>query len=107
MDIEIIDFKIKIQPYRIGYGVLRYFELHLRFDLCYFAKDNKYWIRMPERWATPTKKVKYGFWPTQEISDKFQILTLKKIIDKYNLTESNLLTLYEEAKREALSKRKT
>ncbi len=98
MDIEIIEFTLRPTPNRMGYGVLRYFELYLRFDLCYYAKNKHFWVRMPEKWINSTTKVQYGYWLDKNTSDKFQILTIKKIFDKYELEEAKVIELHAQAK---------
>ncbi len=98
MDIEVYELTIKPNQYRVGFGLLRYHDMHMRFDLCYYSAAKKVWIRMPEKWINHKKKVSYCHWETKEISDRFQILTLQKLFDRFDLNESKVIEIYEHAK---------
>jgi len=106
MDVEIIELTIRPNQFRIGFGLLRYYELYMRFDLCYYAAANKVWVRMPEKWLNPKRKIHYCHWDNKTVSDKFQILTIKKIFDKFDLNEAKVVEIYQHAKSQKAEQRK-
>lgn len=69
----------------------------LKCDLVYHPKYDKAWVRMPEVWITPQKKIHYCYWPTKEKSDEFQKEVLKKIFDKYSLDLDKIKSLHADA----------
>ena len=68
MDVEIIDFEQRVCNKKIGCVLIRYHELLMKCDLVYYPKYDKAWIRMPEIWLNNQDKLRYGYWPTKEIS---------------------------------------
>ncbi len=79
IDVEM--FKISLNAGRIAAIHVRYHDCLLMCDLCLYKRE-KLWIRMPERW-TGVHKIRYIYWDSKEISDKFQNRVLEIIRDKY------------------------
>lgn len=93
MDIKLLDLRIKPSTYRVGEATIEYGKMIIRCDLCYFEKDDKMWMRMPEVWAHG-KKFRYCWWPTKESSDEFQELLLKLIFDQFGVTKERAASLH-------------
>ncbi len=94
MDLEILEYETRPCKFRIGFALVKYHQLVIKCDLVYFPKGKKAWVRMPEKWFTPTKKTSFCYWPTKEISDQFQKEVLKLIFDKYDLNEDKIAALH-------------
>ncbi len=93
MDIEVEDFVVQVDRISIGKLIVRYGELSMRCQLVIYKKTNQPWIRMPEIWTSPERKMQFCFWPTKVLSDDFQKIVLKKLFDKYDLSNDKLVEL--------------
>lgn len=65
---------------RIGYALVKYYDLTIRCDICLYKKDH-FWVRMPEIWVSKTEKVRYNSWEKESDSSRFQDMVLKKVFD--------------------------
>ncbi len=99
--IEVLYVEIKPCQFRLGSVFVRYHDLSIACDICIF-KEERLWIRLPEKWISPTDKVSFVRWIDKEHSDKFQKLILSKVFDMVGLTLESAV----EMKRELFKKRK-
>lgn len=97
MDVEVISCETRACKKKVACLLIRYCEMILKCDLVYHPKYDKAWVRMPEVWITPQKKIHYCYWPTKEKSDEFQKEVLKKIFDKYSLDLDKIKSLHADA----------
>lgn len=94
MDVEILEFKLKADARKLGTILIRYHELEMKCELVYNRKDDRMWVRMPEVWLTPEKKVSYCHWPNRTISDKFQKEVLNKLQENYRVEFKEIKDLH-------------
>ena len=95
MEIDVLECKIFPTKRRIGSLLVQYGELLMNCDLKYYVPGDRAWVKMPEVWLTPDKKVKFCFWPTKELSEEFQKKVLNKIFDKYDLSFEKIVELHD------------
>jgi len=90
-------------PLRLALVKVRYYDLIISCDLCLYKRE-KLWIRMPEIWVTETKKKRFCWWPTPEISGGFQDLILTLVMKEMDLTLEKAIEMNKNFK---LNKKKT
>jgi hypothetical protein len=86
MELELMHCNLKNTKYKWGTVVIKYYKLPIFCELRYYVLEDKLWVRMPELWEKPSKKVQFAWWETKEESDEFQQRVLKMVCDKENLT---------------------
>lgn len=102
--IDIIEFKISPNRYRIARVIVRYHDLLIDGDLVINFKDSKVWFRMPEMWVTKTKKKNFCSWPNKQLSDKFQAAVVEKIFKAYDLDIDKIKSIHAENKKKLKKK---
>jgi hypothetical protein len=107
MHVDILLFQLKPARNRIGYVNLRYYDLLIKCDLVYYAKEHKVWIRMPEKWILPTQKTCFCSWINKKISDEFQKNVISKIFAKFDLNVEKIAKLHKEQCERHRNKKKT
>lgn len=83
--IKLIKVILKPKKHRLGLLYVKYFNLTLRCDLCLY-KNEKLWVRMPEKWTSPENKKSFVFWERKEHSDAFQEIVLDQLRKKSNFS---------------------
>lgn len=88
---EIVDVQLKAQANRIGYVAVKYYDLLIQCDICVY-KQEKLWIRFPERWIGKVKK-RFVCWVNQEKSQEYQEKILCKVFDLTGLDMEKALKM--------------
>lgn len=94
MEIEIVEFKKKPIGNNLGKVLVRYHDIFIKCDLVFHVKSKSIWIRMPEKWITQEKKIRFCYWQDKETSDQFQKIVLNKLFDKYDLDQAKIEELF-------------
>ncbi len=98
MDVEILEFKRHPVGNKIGSLLVKYHDLFIKCHLMFYSKTKAVWVRMPELWASPEKKVRFCFWNDKGISDEFQKIVLNKLFDKYDLDHAKIEAIFEKSR---------
>ena len=93
MDVTVLKFELKPGIQRMGSAVIGYGELQIETDLMIYVEGAKLWIKMPEIWRGNHKE-RYCYWPSQEISDRFQEAVLTILQEKHGVTFDKVLELF-------------
>lgn len=106
MDLEVLQFELKPDNFKLGCALVRYGELMIECELVYYSPKSKVWIRMPEKWETPQYKKHYAFWSSKKTSDEFQTIIVNKIFENYDLTREEVIKIHEKISKKKQNKRK-
>lgn len=87
--IKLLKVVLKPKKHRLGLLYIKYYNLTIRCDLCLY-KNEKLWVRMPEKWTNPENKKKFVFWENKDDSNAFQQIVLDQLHkkSKFNLQEA-------------------
>ncbi len=101
MELEVLDFIICPDVSKIAFVYVKYHNLVVHCELVYHPQQKKAWVRMPEKWVSKEKKVRYNQWVTKKKSDDFQKIVLKKIFEKHDLNHEKVGDIHRDSKRKS------